>query len=301
MLNNDLEVFIALVESGSFSNAARHLRTTQATVSRRLKALEEFLSMALINRDTRNFEITIAGNKLYQGFKTQQNELNQLIDQLKNSKQQISGTVRISLPIGISYFVISPYIGDFLRKYPDLNLELCYQHNVVDIMKDNFDIAITDYIPLQQSTLIRKIVTLSPKLFCTPKYIERYGMPLDIIDLNDKKHLCAGFLSNLNYDYIKIRAYNEKQGTTQIISNTSQFLTNNALHNKAIVTSGHVIVFGWGPMFTEEIKNGTIINVLPDYSFDTFNIYLQRSNNHVSTVVDKVIKFIDECFARLPN
>ena len=300
MLNNDLEVFIALVESGSFSNAARHLRTTQATVSRRLKALEESLSMALINRDTRNFEITIAGNKLYQGLKTQQNELDQLIDQLKHSEQEATGKLRLSMPVGFTFEIISPYLPAFLRQNKGIELELHYESHEVDLLKDNFDLAIIDYTPKHQSILLRRLAIFEAHVYCSSSYLERYGMPKHPRDMTSENHLMVNFLKR-DYTIPTMIDCIDKNAGEFTIPNPARFFTNNALHNKAMVKSGEIIVFGWDFLFKEELKQGTIIKLFPQITFAKISVSLIRTNNKPSIALELLIKFIDECFARLSN
>lgn len=295
MLNDDLSIFVALVEGGSFSNAAKNLHTTQATVSRRLKVLEDELKITLITRNSRNFEVTARGNQLYAAVKAQQNELNHLLSQLKNDDTPPSGKVKISLPIGLSYFIVSPYVAEFMQQHPKLELELVYQTMNVDIIKDNFDMAIIDYFPNQQTTLLRKLATFTPKLYCSKEYLERYGPPPDIHSPHSN-YLSVG----LSHNAMSVRnptvAYGEM--AEFLIAHPPRILSNNGLHNKAIVMSGHAIVYGWDFMFKDELANETIIQVLPEINITPFNVYLQRPNVHASPEVKLVIEFIEECFKR---
>ena len=95
---NDISIFMAIVDAGSFMQAAKNLQISQATVSRRLQSLEKELRITLIIRSTRNFEISTAGQRLYQSVKDQQLSLHKVIDNLRDEQQQIVGRIRISLP-----------------------------------------------------------------------------------------------------------------------------------------------------------------------------------------------------------
>lgn len=300
MFNDDLNIFVALVEGGSFSSAAKHLQTTQATVSRRLKALEDSLEITLITRNSRNFEITSRGNQLYAAVKAQQNELNHLLTKLKDGdKSNYTGKVKVSLPIGVSYFIISPYVAEFMQKHPNLELELIYQTMNVDIFKDNYDMAIIDYFPKQQTTLLRKLATYTPKLYCSRKYLERYGPPPTLGSPDRTTYLSVGVTHSSVIMRDPSTAYGK--AAEYIIANPPRILTNNALHNKAIALSGHAIVYGWDFMFADELADGTIIQILPEISITPFNVYLQRPNVHLSPEVKLVIDFIEECFTRFPE
>jgi DNA-binding transcriptional LysR family regulator len=293
---DDIALFVALVEAGSFVQAAKNLKITQATVSRRLQALEERLGVSLANRNTRNFELTKSGRILYQGVKEQKASLLNLIDDLRYNQRKISGRLRVSLPAVISHDIISPYLAEFMQLNPGLELEICYQNRELDLYKENFDLAVVNYRPRQQTILIRKMFEVEASLFCTPSYCERYGVPHSLEELN-KQHLVVG---NINSDFSTDRlvyATHVEDGDFYY-PNHNRFFTNNALHNKQIALSGHAIVGGWDFMYRHELATGTMLHVLPEYKFGHLDFYLLRVNNHDSNVISLFIKFLEECFTR---
>jgi len=290
---NDISIFMAIVEAGSFSQAAKNLKISQATVSRRLQILEQELRITLVIRNTRNFEISTAGQRLYQSIKDQQLNLHKIIDNLRDEQQQVTGRIRVSLPTVLAYTIISPYLAEFMRQNPGIELEVCYQNIELDLIRDNFDLAIVNYRPKQQTVLIRKIYSVVTSLYCTPSYIKRYGRPVSLAGLNID-HLCVG---NINFDLTTDRdIYTvHKSGTVVLYPNHGKLFTNNALHNKQIALSGHAIAGGWDDLFAAELKSGQLCRVLPDYSFGEITFYLIRLKNHEKSAITTFIKFLDDC------
>ena len=293
---NDISIFMAIVEAGSFSQAAKNLKISQATVSRRLQILEQELRITLVIRNTRNFEISTAGQRLYQSIKDQQLNLHKIIDNLRDEQQQVTGRIRVSLPTVLAYTIISPYLAEFMRQNPGIELEVCYQNIELDLIRDNFDLAIVNYRPKQQTVLIRKIYSVVTSLYCTPSYIKRYGRPVSLAGLNID-HLCVG---NINFDLTTDRdIYTvHKSGTVVLYPNHGKLFTNNALHNKQIALSGHAIAGGWDDLFAAELKSGQLCRVLPDYSFGEITFYLIRLKNHEKSAITTFIKFLDDCIER---
>ena len=293
---NDISIFMAIVDAGSFMQAAKNLQISQATVSRRLQSLEKELGITLIIRSTRNFEISTAGQRLYQSVEEQQLTLHKIIDDIRNEQQQIVGRIRISLPTVMAYNIISPYLAGFMHNNPGIELEVCYQNTELDLIRDNFDLAIVNYRPKQQTVLIRKIYSVTTRPYCSPAYIQNYGVPIDFQELN-KNHLFAGYI---NFELTTDReVYTlHKSGTVTLFPNHGRLFTNNTLHNRQIALSGQAIVGGWDDLFAAELKNGQLCRVLPDYSFGEINFYLIRLKNHEKSAITTFIKFLDDCIAR---
>lgn len=292
---DDISTFISIVEAGSFVRAAQQLQISQATVSRRLRALEDKLGISLIVRSTQGFELSRAGARLYSEFKAQQNALAKTIDELRIEEQLVTGHLRISLPTAMAYTMISPYIADFMNQNPSIDLEIYYQNCKIDIIREKFDMAIVNYRPQQQSVLVRKIYTASLGIYCSPKYIEMYGEPLSMEEL-DENRLCVG---NFNYNVIKSVEQNHNYDPHQLMFiQRGRLLTNNSLHNKQIALSGHAIVGGWDDLYAEELATGKLIRILQDYSLGDLPFYLIRTDTHKNAALTAFIKFVDECFAK---
>ncbi len=296
---NDIFIFIAIVETGSLISAAKRLNMSQATVSRRLQALEEELGIKLIMRSTRNFELTEAGKTLYEGVKDQQKYLDELVTNLSAKSQKTKGTLKIVLPTVMSYHIISPYLPDFLINHPEAQLEICYQNRDIDLFRDRIDIAIINHRPNQQTLKIRHLASVTGHFYCTPEYVEKNGLPKTIEEL-EEKHMYTGLLSNSLKPICEVEVTNLETGKVSTrIMNKANIYNNNALHCKPMVLSNKLICGGWDYLFQEELKSGKIIKALPNYSFGELHFYLVRIQEHNTQLVKTFINFIDECFGRI--
>lgn len=294
---NDIFIFIAIVETGSLINAAKKLGMSQATVSRRLQALEDELGFKLIMRSTRSFELTDIGKELYDGVKDQQEHLNNFVSNLSTNMKNTVGKLRVSLPTVLSYDVISPYLPEFLQNHPGVTLDICYQNRNIDILKERLDLVIVSYRPLQQTLKIRHLLKVYIQLYCTPEYVKKYGMPESLEEV--KNHLCSGFLNNELQPIKEFDLYNLETGKIQLGKSSSRIYHNNALHNKPAILSNHMIGAGWDMLFKKELETGKIIKVLPNYTLSEISFYLVRIQEHNNKLIETFIDFIDECFTRV--
>lgn len=295
---NDLSIFTSIVDAGNFLQASKNLNTSQATVSRRLQALEEELKVSLIIRNTRGFQLTKAGERLYKEVKEQQIRLSNTIDEIRREKNQTTGKLRIALPVVLAYIAISPYIAKFMREHPNIELEINYHNHHIDLLKEHFDLAIVNYSPKQQTLLIRKIYTVTVGVYCTPEYISRYGKP-ESLEKIDSNHL---FIGNMRYDLTAQNiSYTHQFNKNNSQLNHARIFSNNALHNKQIAASGHAIAGGWDELYADELASGQFIKILTNYDFGEFSFYMIRLDNTSNSTLETFINFIDNCFARIKN
>jgi DNA-binding transcriptional LysR family regulator len=294
---DDILLFVQLVNIGNYSQTANKFHISQPTLSRKIAQLEQELGVQLIKRNTRNFEITTAGNKLYHGFSDQVDHYNKVINSLKREGESINGKLNVSLPTALSVYAIAPYVGEFMQKNPGIELNIAYQNREIDLVREKFDLAITSEIPKQQTTKIRLLYAVPLYIYCTPEYIERYGLPKSIHDCI-ATHLAAGSLKESRTperDYF----LHHKNGEELHLVGSSRLNVSNSMHGKYMALSGHVIAGGWDALYAEELKSGQLIKIYPEYSWGMLSFYLVRLANSESALVNLFIEFIEECFARL--
>ncbi|RTL03039.1 MAG: LysR family transcriptional regulator [Proteobacteria bacterium] len=294
---NDMAIFLEIVDANSLIRAAKNLKISQATVSRRLKALEQELEVPLIIRNTRGLEVTTEGMMLYHELKKQQVSLMRTVDELRQVQSSAVGRIRVALPVVLSYDIITPYLAEFVQNHPEIELEICYHNREIDILREHFDIAIVNYVPRQQTVKMRRLYSIDTALYCSPKYIERYGEPKNIESLNID-HLCVG---HINFDMTTNRMVYVKHDIDgdSVHRNRGRFFTNNALHNKQIALSGHAIAGGWDELFMEELQSGELIRLFPEYTFGTISFYLLKLTEYDNVAVKAFLEFLESCFARV--
>ena len=291
---DDISLFVKVVDAGSFIGAAKQLKIGQATISRRMQALEKQLGIVLFKTNNKGFELSHDGHSVYSNFKNKSTEFDSLINKLIKYHNSPHGIIKVSLPPVLALELITPYLPGFLRKYPDITLEICYQNRSIDLIKDGFDIAILNHIPQQQSQKIKLVYTAELYLYCTKKYKETYGVPLTPEE--GQNHLVVGHMLD---DYSvpnKINITNKITGEILTLDSPKRISINSALHSRKILYSNKVIV---GLLNDIDLnKNTDLIQVLPDYRMSTINYYILKHQNENRLINIIFSEFLEELLSK---
>ncbi len=170
-------IFVRVVETGSFSGAARDLGVTQPTVTRHVAALERRLGVRLLNRNTRRLSVTELGNSYYERGKTLL-ELFEETEGLAGGRQaQLQGRIRIGTSVAFGRRVVTPLVLGFMREYPMIEVELSFEDTYVDLVAQGIDLAVR-MGKLADSSLGARYLGLNPWIAAaSPAYLKKRGMP----------------------------------------------------------------------------------------------------------------------------
>lgn len=188
MLLPGMAVFVRVVEAGSFSAAARQLGTTASAVSRQIARLEQALSLRLLERTTRQLRLNEAGSEFYAHCRTMLDAAEDALSVGERLMSRPRGLVRLSVPKAYGKFVISPLMPGFLRRYPDVDVQLQISDQSPDLIEDGFDllVKVTDQPP---EGLAGKPLGPVRQLLCaSPGYLQQHGTPQHPQDLI--RHSC---------------------------------------------------------------------------------------------------------------
>lgn len=192
-----IKVFQKIVESRSFSKAAAQLNMPRSTVSKALVDLEEYLGTKLIHRTTRSLALTVEGSEYYNRVGHLILDLQEADEALQGMGAIAKGRLRIDVHSSLANFVLLPILKEFRQEYPNIQLTLGISDRPVNLIEDGVDCAIRAG-ELVDSTLIGKTIYLDQLITCaSPDYIERYGMPMSLDEL-DKDHQIVGYVSAVN-------------------------------------------------------------------------------------------------------
>ncbi|WP_229223834.1 LysR substrate-binding domain-containing protein [Duganella sp. sic0402] len=176
---NDLAIFAAVVEHGSFSAAARALATQKSRVSRRVAGLEQRLGLRLLQRSTRAVHVTDIGAAFYSQCKRMTNAARAALEVAEQAHTLPSGRLRVSAPSGLAYVFIMPLLARFLCAYPNVKLELEMSNRRVDVIGEGFDVALRARSVMDDSNLVvRTFGNVEQILVASPEFIRAYG-PFD--------------------------------------------------------------------------------------------------------------------------
>jgi DNA-binding transcriptional LysR family regulator len=175
---NDLLLFARVADEGSFSRAAEHLGLPKSTVSRRIAALETLLGERLLLRTTRKLTVTDFGHSVLEHAHQVVTEVEAATLLAQNRQVEPSGRLRVSMPADLATSMLGPLLADFIARYPAIALEIDLSPRRVDLIGENFDVAIRmGDLPDDASLAARRLAIFSLSLYASPSYLQRRGIP----------------------------------------------------------------------------------------------------------------------------
>lgn len=187
----EAEVFLDVVRHGSFAAAARSLGMAASAVAERVAGLERRLGVRLLNRTTRRRSLTQAGHMYHDQAGRIVAELRALEQRIMDDAIAPRGLLRVTAPIPLGRRWIAPFVGNFLARYPDIQVQLVLGDAFVDIVGQGFDIAIRGGPALDSSLIGHALFETRRVVVASPDYLARYGAPGHPHDLAG--HRCVVF------------------------------------------------------------------------------------------------------------
>lgn len=187
----EMQVFLRVVEAGSFSEAARLLRMAPSTISKLITRSEARLGVRLIERSTRRLALTAEGQAYYDRSQALLLELDDIERGLSRGAATAGGTVRVNTSVGFGVHGLEPLLPAFWQAHPDIVVDLSLSDEIVDLYLDRTDVAFR-IGPLQDSTLVaRRLGAARRRIVGSPAYLAQRGTPSSVDDLVG--HRCLGF------------------------------------------------------------------------------------------------------------
>ncbi|MBL6456774.1 LysR family transcriptional regulator [Belnapia sp. T6] len=187
----ELQVFLRVVEAGSFSEAARQLLMTPSTISKLIARMEARLGVKLIERSTRHLLLTEEGRLLYERGGGLLADLEAFERELAQGAGHPGGTIRVNASVTFGTLALEPLLPAFWEAYPRIVVDLSLSDEIVDLYLDRTDVAIR-IGPLPDSSLVaRRIGVARRKIVASPAYLARHGRPENLADLG--AHNCLAF------------------------------------------------------------------------------------------------------------
>jgi DNA-binding transcriptional LysR family regulator len=252
----DLEIFARVAKSGNMSLVERDMRTSPAVISKRIGLLERSLGARLFQRTTRQLTLTEAGEGYFKHAVDILNRAAEAEEFVRSSNNTPSGLLRVTAPTTFARLHLAPLLPQFVACYPDIQLNLHVTDDFIDIIRDNFDIAIR-VGELSNSSLIARKLSSDKRVICAaPSYLKRAGVPKSLAELGD--HNC------LSPDAQEVWRLEGADGQHQlrvkgtILSNSAEIIREALICGLGI---GLRSVWEIGP----ELESGALTVVLPQY------------------------------------
>lgn len=291
----EMQTFIRVVDAGGISRAADQLDIAKSAVSRRLSDLETRLGVQLITRTTRKLSITDTGKAYYPQCLRLLNDLQEVESSVSSEHQRLSGKLRIAIPLSFGLAHLESVITDFIAEHPEVVFDLDLNDRKVDLVEENFDLAIR-IADLKDSLLIaRRLFKLHLIAVASPDYLEKFGTPQTTTDL--ESHTMIGYsLGPAEGLYYKTADGEEGHLKANIAHTCSN---GDFLRDLVIAGLGYAVT----PTFAcyQQIEQGKLVPFMRDYSWSKANAYaVYPPTRHLSHRVRAFIDFLVARFQGIP-
>jgi DNA-binding transcriptional LysR family regulator len=264
-----LLVFGKVVESRSLSKAAALLGMPKSTVSRKLTKLETDLGIKLLRKNTHQLTVTDLGEKVYDHAVNILAEANGVRALVEGSRQEPQGELRVAIPVFVGVDYASRVGATFLQRYPHSRLDIRLVDNMVDPIKDGFDVVFGTG-PLQDSTLIaRKVFDLELFLCASPHFVQQLTEPItDPAQLNGLPFIEFGFRGPHKLTVVNHKRRYELAPQIRARANNFQVCKQYILQGLGIGEMPTQIIC------TDELRDGSIVPVLPQWKPDPLEVHM---------------------------
>ena len=259
---NDFFYFVQVVDRGGFTAAGRTLRIPKSTLSHRIQQLESNLGVRLLNRTSRRFAITDAGEEFYRHAVVMLGEAELAETAIRQRMNEPTGTVRCTAAVATMQFAMRDMMPDFLVRYPKVNIFAHATDQIVDIVGENYDVAIRAHSdPLPDSTLVQRTLTPAPWfLFACSAYLDAGKAPQTPRDLQNHPSL---FMMRTGVaPGWRLRHTSKAKGEV-VMRLTPRLLSDDMITLKQAAIAGLGIVALPGYVCREDVRSGALRRVLP--------------------------------------
>lgn len=288
-----LTVFDQVVECGGFSAAGRKMNMSVAAVSNHIQALETQLGVRLLNRTTRKVSLTEIGKAYHTRARQILFDLEEADRIAESANAEPRGRLKLHTNVHLVP-ILGPIIGEYLRRYPDVSVELSSGAHLVDVMELGLDLAIVTTPPPDSTMVIRRLSPWRHILACAPEYRERAGgepqHPADLARFNCVQYTYYPHGDEWHFEDPNGRIVKERVAGN-LVADSGELLRSLALQGVGLILAPTFLI-------GEDVREGRLVRLLPDYrpvEFAVSAIFPHR--HHLSSKVRVFIDCLAERFA----
>jgi DNA-binding transcriptional LysR family regulator len=258
----DMAVFARVVDAGNFSVAARQLVSTPSTVSRQIKRLEQGLGARLLERSTRRIRLTEAGAHVYRHCNEMLSAASGAVDAAGHLAARPHGRVSLSAPTAFAKTVLHPLIPEFLRRYPEVDVQLVYTDDSIDPLVDDLDLVIrlTERPPAGLAG--RPLGSVRWLLCASPGYLDIRGTPANPKELAQHDCIYLGETTDDNCWHLR------RGAEVQTVKVKGRYIANHAGARLEAAQLGLGIANLPAFAARQALARGEVVQILPDWELD---------------------------------
>ncbi|MBW6493318.1 MAG: LysR family transcriptional regulator [Burkholderiaceae bacterium] len=290
-------MFLAVIDTGSFTGAAEKLGTRSGQASKLISRLETELGVRLLNRTTRSVAPTEAGRAYYDRLKPLVDELDTLDLDIRNISQSPRGRLRLTAPLTFGTLELAPALNAFAGLYPDIELDVTFSDRVVNVVDEGFDLAVRVGRPGDSSLIIRRLCAVRIVVVAAPPYVDAHGSPPTPADL--AKHAC---IIDTNFREPNRWPFKGENGEVEMASVEGRIRYSNA---EACVQAAKLgLGLACVPAFVagDALRSGKLIRLLPSFETDPYDVHvLYPHSRHLAVKVRLLVDFLSERYRQTPH
>jgi DNA-binding transcriptional LysR family regulator len=287
-----LEIFVRVVDAGSFSAVARRQRIGQPAVSKAVVQLEEWLGVSLLMRSTRSVVPTEAGRIFYERAKRTIEEADEAVLAARGSASGLSGKLRVSTSICFGRLDVIPNLSAFLAEHPNLDIELVLDDRNVDLVNEGIDVALRMGAMPDSNMTTRRIAEGRRLVVATPAYLQRHGIPTSPGDLIH--HQAVIYTRGGGESWTFKKAAEEMSVALQGRLKVTQA---EGLREAVICDMGLTVASEW--LFSPELRSGKVVAVLEDWALPTTMLSaVYPTGRLASTKARAFVSFVERFMTR---
>lgn len=261
MADSDLGFFVLLARRENFTDVGRELGISASAVSRRLARLEDRLGVRLLNRTTRRVSLTGEGEAYFGEAVRILGEIETLEQSLTQASETPKGLLRINATLGFGRAYLAPAISAFMRRYPDVEVQLVLTDAPLNLVEQGIDLGIRFGSPPDSRLVMRQLLRNRRFLCAAPSYLEQHGTPKGLADL--QSHNCI--VLRQDYDAYDVWRFDELNGELPSAKVSGDLSTNDGEIAHGWVLAGHGIMLRSEWDIAQHVRAGRLRIVLPHY------------------------------------
>lgn len=265
---HELSAFVAVVEAGGFSAAARRTGDSQSAISKSVGALERRLGVVLFNRSTRSVTLTDQGQRYYDRIKPLMDEMDEADGEVTSSTLNVPGLIRIATASTFGRLHVLPLIPNLLSRNPGLQVDLILSDFVRNMVEDRIDLAIRVGPVDDPDAVVRRVASTPLVCVGSRRYFERYGTPKTPADLVDHNCLIyGGLIESANWPFVGPQGRFSVAVRGNLSSNSVETIRTGVLAGVGIGLFAKVSL-------ADELRHPDVITILDEFIGDARDVSL---------------------------
>lgn len=289
---NALQVFVRVVEAGSFTRAAAILQLSKTTVTQLVQQLEARLGVVLLQRTTRRVRVTPEGQAYYERITQVLADLAQADTALAQADTALRGRLRVDMPSPLAVLLVVPALPQFQAQYPGIALELGVSDRKIELMHERVDCIVRGGVLQDSSLIAQRIATLPMGLYAAPSYLARHGAVLQPQDLATGAHQFVGFMATHSG---KVPLLHMQQGERQArVEASGSLAVDDGNACLAALLAGLGIAALPQYIVAPHLQSGALQPVLADWQLPVMPLYvLTAPQRHASARLKAFLQWLE--------